>query len=122
MKQERYENAALTALIILQAIMLLSLFAGIAPHPPKAIVLFGIAPFLAVSLSFAAGAMIIGPEQDTVGKGLSLAAALCALLSFGPQKYIDPQLPLIWPAVLAGQVCALFILVKKVRSFRKKAV
>jgi len=38
-----------------------------------------------------------------------------ALISFGPQKYFDPELAAIWPAVLAGQVAVAAILVRIVR-------
>jgi hypothetical protein len=34
-----------------------------------------------------------------------------ALVSFGPQKYLDAQFGLIWPAVVLGQVAAITILI-----------
>lgn len=40
------KNAALWVLITLQAVMLASMFAGLAPHPPRTIPLFALAPFL----------------------------------------------------------------------------
>ncbi|MGI9464412.1 MAG: hypothetical protein ACR2OM_10750, partial [Aestuariivirgaceae bacterium] len=53
-----------------------------------------------------AAAIIIGPLDTTAGRVLSVLAALMALLSYGPQKYLDAQFALIWPAVIAGQVAA----------------
>ena len=107
----RQANAALSALIILQLTMLGALFAQSVPHPPATIPLFGIAPFLAAALSAAAAAIIIGPLETAAGRVLSVLAALMALLSYGPQKYLDAQFALIWPAVIAGQIAAVAVIV-----------
>jgi hypothetical protein len=104
LSESRSISAALSALIILQLVMLGALYAQVPPHPPATIPLFAIAPFLAVALATAAAALIVGPVAGRTGRVLSLLAALMALLSFGPQKYLDPQFPMIWPAVLAAQV------------------
>ena len=106
----RHVQAALATLIILQLVMLGALFAQSAPHPPAAIPLFAIAPFLAVALSAAVSAIIAGPLDTTAGRVLSVLAALMALLSFGPQKYLDAQFSLIWPAVITGQIAAVAII------------
>ena len=110
MHTQRLSHIALATLIILQTVMLGSLYAGVAPHPPATIPLFAIAPFLAVALSVAAGAMIAGPATSTTGRILAVLAAACALLSFGPQKYADAQFHLIWPAVITGQIASVGIL------------
>lgn len=107
----RQANAALCALIVLQLIMLGALFAQSAPHPPATIPLFAIAPFLAAALSVTAGAIITGPLDTTTGRVLSVLAALMALLSYGPQKYLDAQFTLIWPAVITGQIAAVALIV-----------
>ena len=109
MSESRSITAALSALIILQLVMLGALYAQVPPHPPATIPLFAIAPFLAVALATAAAALIVGPVAGRTGRALSLLAALMALLSFGPQKYLDPQFPLIWPAVLAAQVAVIAV-------------
>jgi hypothetical protein len=119
--QNRSAHAALSVLVILQLVMLSSLYAGIPPHPPVATPLFGIAPFIAAALSAAAGAMIIGPLSGKAGRGLGALAALMALVSFGPQKYLDAQFALIWPAVLAGQIAAIVLFVQIARSSRTKS-
>ncbi len=111
MSESRSITAALSALIILQLVMLGALYAQVPPHPPATIPLFAIAPFLAVALATAAAALIIGPLASRTGKALSLLAALMAMLSFGPQKYLDPQFPLIWPAVLTAQVAVIAIFI-----------
>lgn len=107
---DRLPAAALAALIILQSVMLAALYAGVAPHPPAAIAPFAIALFLGVALSVAAAALILGAGSSGAGRGLGLIAALLALLSFGPQKYFDPQFALIWPAVIAGQLASLVLI------------
>lgn len=99
--------AALSALVILQLVMLGALYAGVPPHPPAATPLFAIAPFLGASLSATIAALLLGPMTSRAGRGLSLVSVLMALVSFGPQKYADPQFALIWPAVIAGQLACL---------------
>lgn len=106
---ERHANAALATLIVLQAIMLSALYAGIRPHPPEVTPLFGIAPFIGASLAIALSAILVGPLGDATGRALSIVAAIMALVSFGPQKYLDAQFALIWPAVILGQLAALVI-------------
>lgn len=107
---DRPEQAALACLILLQAVMLASLYAGVAPHPPAKTPLFGIGPFIGAALSAAVAALIVGPSRSSAGRLLAALSALAALVSFGPQKYLDPQIPLIWPAVLSGQLAAGVIL------------
>lgn len=112
---DRYATAALSTLILLQVIMLTALYAGIRPHPPAALPIFGIAPFLGASVSIALSAIILGPLTNTAGRVLSVVAALTALASFGPQKYLDSQFGLIWPTVILGQLAALVLVVQVAR-------
>lgn len=107
---ERHVVASLATLILLQAIMLSALYAGIRPHPPIATPLFGIAPFIGASVSIALAALILRPLAFPAGRMLSVLAALMALISFGPQKYFDAQFGLIWPAVILGQIAVVVIL------------
>ncbi len=115
----RQALAALATLILLQLIMLSALYAGVRPHPPIATPLFGIAPFLGASLAIAVAAMILQPLATTAGRGLSVMAALMALVSFGPQKYFDSQFALIWPAVILGQFAVLVIGVCVLKASRQ---
>jgi hypothetical protein len=103
-------KAGLAALIVLQGIMLASLFSGVAPHPPATTPLFGIGPFLGAAVAAAAAALCLGPTRSMSGRVLAGLAALAALISFGPHKYFDAQFALIWPAVLSGQLAIIAIL------------
>lgn len=114
----RIPIAALATLILLQVVMLSALYAGIPPHPPVSTPLFGIAPFIGASISLALAAIIVEPLTGTAGRVLGILAALAALVSFGPQKYLDPQIGLIWPAVVLGQVAALAVIAQVVNSIR----
>ena len=118
MPHDRPAVAALTALIVLQLVMLSALYAGIAPHPPASTPLFGMAPFLAASFAVAFSAILLGPLSGKTGRALSGLAVLLALVSFGPQKYFDAQFALIWPAVISGQVAAIVVLVRILGSAR----
>lgn len=119
-QQDRQTLAALSALILLQIIMLSALYAGIRPHPPVATPLFGIAPFLGASISVTVAAMIVQPLTSSAGRGLSVLAALMALVSFGPQKYFDAQFALIWPAVILGQIAVLVIFLRVLGASRQR--
>ncbi|MCY0094423.1 hypothetical protein [Hoeflea ulvae] len=119
--QNRTSISALSALIILQLVMLSALYAGVPPHPPQATPLFGIAPFLGASLSAAAAAILLGGCSSRAGCLFSLLAALMALISFGPQKYADAQFGLIWPAVIGGQLACLALFGAAVSHFRGPA-
>ncbi len=110
--------AALSALILLQLVMLSALYAGIAPHPPVATPLFGMAPFLAASFAVAFSAILLGPLSGKAGRILSGLAVVLALVSFGPQKYFDAQFALIWPAVISGQIASIVVLVQIFGSAR----
>lgn len=111
-------TAALAVLIILQAVMLGALYAGVPPHPPAATPLFGIAPFLGASMGAAVAAMLLGGGASRSGRALGLLAALMALASFGPQKYLDAQFGLIWPAVIAAQMACLALFTDTFRPAR----
>ena len=111
-------RTALSALILLQLVMLSALYAGIAPHPPVATPLFGMAPFLAASFAVAFSAILLGPLSGRAGRILSGLAVVLALVSFGPQKYFDAQFSLIWPAVISGQIAAITVLVQIFGSAR----
>ncbi len=116
--ENRKLHAALTCLIILQVIMLLSLYAQSPPHPPLSIPLFALGPFLAASISLATAAIVLGPVNNRTGKIITLCAAATAMLSFGPQKWFDTAFPQIWPAVILAQLCALTIVIELWRANR----
>ncbi len=117
---DRPSIAALSALIILQLVMLSALYASIAPHPPVATPLFGMAPFIAASVSAALAAILLGPVTSTTGRILGGIAVVLALVSFGPQKYFDAQFALIWPAVMCGQIAALTVLVQTFKASKSQ--
>lgn len=119
-QSERQASAALVTLIVLQMIMLSALYAGIRPHPPVATPLFGMAPFIGASISIAVSALIVQPLASAAGRSLSVLAGVVALVSFGPQKYLDAQFGLIWPAVVLGQIAAVVIFVRVAGAMRQR--
>lgn len=113
-------RAALWVLILVQAIMLLALLADLEPHPPRTIVLFAMAPFLATSIAVCVAALqMVGRGW---GKGLAGLAGVLALLSYGPQKYFDPAFAEIWPAVIAAQIAVFALVFQIVKSQQDSAV
>lgn len=103
-----YIRSACLMLAVIQVVMLASLYFDVAPHPPRAIAPFAMAPFLAVSIGLCLCAMQLA---DTLpGRVLAGLSVFCALLSFGPQKYVDPSFSEIWVAVIAAQIASLVII------------
>ena len=111
--------AACLVLAVIQGVMLASLFAGMAPHPPRAIPLFAMPPFLSVSIGTALAGCLLAHRPT--GQRLAIPAALLALLSFGPQKYLDPAFPEIWIAVITSQAAVLTIAYTLIASPAAKA-
>jgi len=108
--------ASLWATFVVQAVMALALFSGTPPHPPQAVPLFAMGPFLAASLAVTAAALRLADQPGRSGAVLAVLAALMSLVSFGPQKWADPALAAIWPAVLVGQAAALLLLLSAGRQ------
>ena len=108
--EDRQTTASLVALIVLQTVMLFSLYTKTLPHPPEVVAPFGIAPFLGASLALATAALVLGARETLAARLISTLAALSALVSYGPQKYFDAQFGLIWPSVMAGQIAVICLL------------
>lgn len=100
---------AIVALLVLTGVMLLSLFTRTAPHPPLEVAPFALAPFLGASLAIGAVALQADRAGHRYRAAFALLFAATALVSFGPQKFFDPALSRIWPAVITAQAAVLVI-------------
>lgn len=103
-------QAAIATLITLQVIMLASLMTKTAPHPPLAVAPFAMAPFLGCSIAVAVAAFVLAPCNSRTSFSVAVFAAVLALVSYGPQKWLDAAIPQIWPAVLTGQLAAVAVI------------
>ena len=108
---DRHVAAAIVALLALTSVMLLAMFTRTEPHPPLEVAPFALGPFLAGSLAIGSAACVLVARGARAGIWMALLFALTALVSYGPQKYFDPALPRIWPAVIVAQaaVAAIFV-------------
>lgn len=104
------QRPALIGLAVLQVLMFFALLVGSAPHPPRITPLFAMGPFLSASVALCLAVLSLPSGAGRLSAVLSGLAALMALLSYGPQKWTDPNIAEIWPAVLLGQVLALVLL------------
>ncbi len=111
-------HAALGVLIVLQVVMLCALFTQTVPHPPLAVAPFALGPFLGASIAVAVAAFLLGAANSRLGMGVTILAAILALISFGPQKWIDPAIAQIWPAVLLGEIAVGAIILSCVTRLR----
>ena len=111
---DRHVAAAIVALLVLTSVMLLAMFTRTEPHPPLEVAPFALGPFLAASLAIGSAACVLVARGARAGIWMALLFALTALVSYGPQKYFDPALPRIWPAVIVAQAAVAAILVRAV--------
>jgi hypothetical protein len=111
-------DAALCTLVVLQLTMLAALFTQTPPHPPVAVAPFALGPFLGASIAIAVAAIVLGATQTRLGTAVSLLAAGLGLVSYGPQKWVDPAIAQIWPAVLLGEIAAISLLADAIMSRR----
>lgn len=106
--------SSLIGLLVLNAVMLLALFAQVAPNPPGK---FG--PFIGATISLAAMALPLISWQNRWGLLPALLAALMSLLSLGPHKlFLEPTAALLWPVILLGSVLILLVVVSGVSYWR----
>ncbi len=105
-----YTAAAVAALLVLTGAMLLAMFTRTEPHPPLEVEPFALGPFLAASLALGAAAYGLAVRGMRFAMAVALLFALTALVSYGPQKYVDPAFPKIWPAVIVAQAAIAVIL------------
>ena len=105
-----YTAAAVAVLLVLTGAMLLAMFTRTEPHPPLEVEPFALGPFLAASLAIGAAAYGLAVRGMRFAMVVALLFALTALVSYGPQKYVDPAFPKIWPAVIVAQAAIAVIL------------
>ena len=115
-----YTAVATAALMVLTGAMLLAMFTRTEPHPPLEVEPFALGPFLAASLAIGAAAYGLAVRGMRFAMAIALLFALTALVSYGPQKYVDPAFPKIWPAVIVAQLAIAVILCRVVyRAIRQ---
>ena len=112
-------SSCIYALIALQAVMLFSLFTKTAPHPPLAVPLFALAPFLGMSISLGVMAATLIHHRLKPGYIAAILFALASLVSFGPHKLLADELALIWPAVIFGLSTSLALVYLSAMSLRQ---
>ena len=115
-----YIAAAVAVLLVLTGAMLLAMFTRTEPHPPLEVEPFALGPFLAASLAIGAAAYGLAVRGMRFAMAMALLFALTALASYGPQKYVDPAFPKIWPAVIVAQAAIAVILGRAVHLVIRK--
>lgn len=113
-------SAAILALLVLTGVMLLALFSRTTPHPPLEVPPFALGPFLGASLAIGAAAFHLVRQGARFSATLALLFAVTALVSFGPQKYVDPAFSRIWPTVITAQLAVIAILAWGILSLARK--
>lgn len=115
---DRIAGAALLALLVVSAVMLLSLVTKTPPHPPLTTPLFALGPFIGASLAIGSAALFLCLAGNPVWRYAAILCAITVLPSFGPQKFLVPEFPEIWPAVILAQAALLTLALRLVAAFR----
>ena len=112
----------LVVLAVLHGVMMAALMTQTPPHPPQSVAIFGMGPFLGAVLALITASLLV--EDTRVRTALIALVVVASLLSFGPQKYVDPAFPQIWPAVLCAQgavLSACWVLARGLRGANRKS-
>ena len=113
-------TAAILVLLTITGVMLLAMFTRTEPHPPLEVPPFALGPFLGASLAIGAAAFHLLRHGVRLGNTLAVVFALTALVSFGPQKYFDPQFSRVWPSVITAQIAVIVILAWSIVAFLRR--
>jgi len=111
--------AAILVLLVLTGVMLAALLSRTPPHPPLEVPPFALGPFLGASLAIGAAAFHLMRQEARFAGAAALLFAVTTLVSFGPQKYLDPAFSRIWPAVVLAQIAVAVILVSGIVRLRQ---
>ncbi|GAA4223316.1 hypothetical protein GGQ68_000796 [Sagittula marina] len=111
-------RAALATLLAIHLLMLFALYTETAPHPPPTIPLFALGPFLTAVIAIGCATWMMAGRPGATW--LSVVTAILAMVSLGPQKYVDPAFAEIWPAVITGQVAIFVLLAQALDAFRTR--
>ncbi|WP_193179640.1 hypothetical protein [Nisaea sediminum] len=112
-------GAALVTLLTITVVMLLALVTQTPPHPPLAIPLFALAPFLGASLALGAAALYLCRSGTRMWRIAAMAFIVSVLPSFGPHKLLVAEFTQIWPAVLVAEAALVVLVLRLAAGFRK---
>jgi hypothetical protein len=107
--------SSLAGLILLKAVLLGSLWAQVQPHPPARV-----GPFIAASLSLAVASIPLVWWRNKIGYTTSIITGLLGLMSFGPHKFFSESADKIFPAIVAGTVLSVVLIISSLVSWRTK--
>ena len=116
-----YTEAAIATLLVLTGAMLLAMFTRTEPHPPLEVELFALGPFTAASLAIGVAAYGLMVRGMRLALSIAPLVALTALVSYGPQKYVDPAFPKIWQAVIIALVAVVIIFCRAISEAARQA-
>ena len=106
--------SALAGLILLNCVLLGSLWAQVQPHPPARV-----GPFIAASLSLAIVSIPLVWWRNKIGYTTSIIVGLLGLISFGPHKLYPESGNQLFPAIVVGTVLSIVLIIGSVASWEK---
>lgn len=105
--------SSLAGLILLQSVLLGSLWAQVQPHPPARV-----GPFIAASLSLTVVSVPLVWWRNKIGHTTSIIVGLLGLISFGPHKFFSESANQIFPAIIVGTVFSVVLIISSIVSWR----
>ncbi len=105
---------SLAGLVVLNCVLLGSLWSQVQPHPPARV-----GPFIAASLSLAVVSIPLVWWRNKTGYTISIIVGLLGLVSFGPHKILAGSAGQLFPAIMVGTVLSVALIISSVASWRK---
>jgi hypothetical protein len=106
--------SSLAGLLLLNGVLLGSLWAQVQPHPPARV-----GPFVAASIGLAVSSIPLVWWHNKTGYATSIVVGLLGLVSFGPHKLFAGSGSQLFPAVVVGTLLSLALTISSVAGWRE---
>lgn len=112
--------ASLAGLVVLNGVLLASFFAQIQPHPELNLgPLGGAGPFIGTTIAVSVVTMLLVVWRNLMGYVSALLVVVQNGITFGPQKLFESSASLTYPAVVAGSLLTIVLLVATLDLLRQ---
>jgi hypothetical protein len=108
---------SLAGLVVLNCVLLGSLWAQVEPHPPARV-----GPFIAASLTLTVISIpLVWWRNKKIGYIISIIVGVLGLVSFSPLKFFyDESAGQVFPVIIVGTVLVVVLLIASITGLRKK--
>lgn len=112
--------ASIAGLVVLNGVLLASFLFQVQPHPEVNLgPLGGAGPFVGTTIAVSVVTVALVTWSNPSGYGLALLVVVQNIVTFGPQKLLEPSATLTYPAVVTGSVLNGVLLVATLFMIRR---